>query len=105
MLARSLGGVPAQIPLLQRVRGAAFARTGDRATAQEALEQSLQAARERGAEYEVALSSLVLAEVHLDAEAADRDALRRTAEATLTKLGVVSTPDLLGRVPPVPTTA
>ena len=98
--ARSLGGVPAQIPLLQRIRGVALARTGDRDTAEEALGQSLQAARERGAEYEVALTSLLLAEVQIDASAADRDALRRAAETTLAKLGVVSTPDLLGPWPP-----
>ena len=93
--ARTLGGVPAQIPLLQRVRGAALARTGDRAAAAEALEQSLLAARERGAEYEVALSSLVMAQVRADTNPAESEQLRLAAEATLAKLGVVSTPDLL----------
>ena len=38
-----------------------------RRSAEDALEQSLTAARERGAEYEVALSSLVMAEVRQDA--------------------------------------
>jgi len=90
--ARSLGGVPAQIPLLQRVRGAALARTDDRPGAQEALERSLLAAHERGAEYEVALTSLVMAQVRIDASATE---LRQAAKATLAKLGVVSTPDLL----------
>jgi len=93
--ARSLGGVPAQIPLLQRVRGAALARTGEQTQAQDALEQSLLAARERGAEYEVALTSLVMAEVRQDASVTEREQLRLAAEATLAKLGVVSTPDLL----------
>ena len=93
--ARSLGGVPAQIPLLQRVRGAALARTGEQASAEDALEQSLTAARERGAEYEVALTSLVMAEVRQDATVTEREQLRLAAEATLAKLGVVSTPDLL----------
>ena len=92
--ARNLGGVPAQIPLLQRLRGAALARTCDRAAAQEALDQSLNAARERGAEYEVALTSLVMAEVQTNLSGADE--LRRTAEATLAKRGVVSAPDLCG---------
>ncbi|MGD0944110.1 MAG: adenylate/guanylate cyclase domain-containing protein [Acidimicrobiales bacterium] len=94
--ARSLGGVPAQIPLLQRVRGVALARTGNRDGAQEALDESLSAARGRGAEYEIALSSLVIAEIRLDTNAGDRHELRRRAEATLAKLGVVSPPDLLG---------
>jgi tetratricopeptide (TPR) repeat protein len=94
--ARSLGGVPAQIPLLQRVRGVALGKTGDRQAAQQALDHSLVAARARGAEYEVALSSLVMAEVQIEASAADREELRRGAEATLAKLGVVSPPDLLG---------
>jgi class 3 adenylate cyclase/tetratricopeptide (TPR) repeat protein len=94
--ARSLGGVPAQIPLLQRVRGVALARTDRNDSAREALEESLSAARGRGAEYEVALSSLVMAELGIDADAVDRQELRRRAEATLSKLGVVSPPDLLG---------
>ena len=94
--ARSLGGVPAQLPLLQRVRGVALATKGNRDAAEKALEESLLAARERGAEYEVALTSLVLAEVRINASETDRGELRRAAEAMLVKLGVVSTPDLLG---------
>ena len=43
--ARSLGGVPAQIPLLQRVRGVALARMDRRDGARRALEESLSAAR------------------------------------------------------------
>jgi hypothetical protein len=74
----------------------ALARTGDRDGAREALDQSLVAAHERGAEYEVALTSLVMAGVQVNGGAANRDGLRRAAEATLAKLGVVSTPDLLG---------
>jgi len=97
--ARGLGGVPAQLPLLERLRGAALATNGDRDAAREALEGSLLAARERGAEYEVALTSLVMAGVQLDASAGEREGLRRAAETTLAKLGVVSTPDLLGSQP------
>ena len=61
-LARDLGGVPPQIPLIQRVRGAALARAGEADAAMEALNQSLRAARTRGAEYEVALTERVFAE-------------------------------------------
>jgi class 3 adenylate cyclase/tetratricopeptide (TPR) repeat protein len=99
--ARSLGGVPAQIPLIQRVRGAVLARSGERGAAVDALEQSLHAARIRGAQYEEALTLRVLAEVAPDATEEEREDLRGAAAATLAQLGVVWTPDLLPRdLPP-----
>lgn len=55
-LARNLGGVPPQIALIHRVRGAALANSGDVEAAIEALSQSLNAAKSRGAEYESALT-------------------------------------------------
>ena len=61
-LAQDLGGVPPQIPLIYRVRGAALARAGDPVAGREALELSLLAARSRGAEHEVALTERVIAE-------------------------------------------
>jgi len=61
-LAQDLGGVPPQIPLVYRVRGAALARAGDPVAAREALELSLLAARSRGAEHEVALTERVIDE-------------------------------------------
>jgi len=42
-------------PLLERVRGCALAQTGDAEGARNALEESLSAARARGADYEVAI--------------------------------------------------
>ena len=93
--ARGLGGVPAQIPLIQRVRGAVLARSGATAAAVDALEQSVHAARTRGAQYEEALTLRVLAEVMPDATDEERAELRRAAAATLAHLGVVWTPDLL----------
>ena len=62
VLAQDLGGVPPQIPLICRVRGAALARAGESVAALEALELSLVAARSRGAEHEVALTERVLAD-------------------------------------------
>jgi len=98
--ARGLGGVPAQIPLIQRVRGAVLARAGDTDAAVDALQQSLQAARTRGAQYEEALTLRILAEVTPNATDAERAELRDAAAATLTQLGVVWTPDLLHDEPP-----
>ncbi len=94
--ARGLGGVPAQIPLIQRVRGAVLARSGATEAAVEALEQSMDAARTRGAQYEEALTVRILAEVLPHASEEERAGLRETAAATLARLGVVWTPDLLG---------
>ncbi len=65
-LARDLGGIAPQIPLIQRVRGAALARAGEANAAIEALNQSLRAARSRGAEYEVTLTERVVAEEALE---------------------------------------
>jgi class 3 adenylate cyclase/tetratricopeptide (TPR) repeat protein len=69
-LAQDLGGVPPQIPLIHRVRGAALARLGQQAEARDALEQSLSAARSRGAEYEAAQSERLLAESQPDPQPA-----------------------------------
>ncbi len=98
--ARGLGGVPAQIPLIQRVRGAVLARSGDTAGAVDALQQSLAAARTRGAQYEEALTLRILAEVVPDATDGYRAELRNAAASTLAQLGVVWTPDLLHDAPP-----
>jgi class 3 adenylate cyclase/tetratricopeptide (TPR) repeat protein len=97
--ARGLGGVPAQIPLIQRVRGAVLARSGDTDGAVDALQQSLQAARTRGAQYEEALTLRILAEVTPGATEEHRTELRDAAAATLAQLGVVWTPDLLDAGP------
>jgi hypothetical protein len=48
------GGLGTQTPLLQRVRGRALMQLGDLAGAREALDVSLQVARGRGAQFEVA---------------------------------------------------
>jgi tetratricopeptide (TPR) repeat protein len=99
--ARALGGVPPQIPLVQRVRGAALARLGDTDRAREALEQSLQAARSRSAEYEMALTMRLMATFGFDSGDDSVGRLQQSAADTLAKLGVVWSPDLSGdRRPP-----
>jgi hypothetical protein len=81
--------------VLQRVRGAALWLAGDGTAAGEALDQSLAAARKRRAEYEAALTLRVMAEVAAADDRERRLELLAAASATLTKLGVVTTPDLL----------
>jgi class 3 adenylate cyclase/tetratricopeptide (TPR) repeat protein len=88
-LAHTLGGVPPQIALIHRVRGAAMANAGDVGAAIEALGLSLTAARRRGAEYEAALTLRVIAECDTK--------LRLSSEETMRKLLVLWTPEL---VPP-----
>jgi class 3 adenylate cyclase/tetratricopeptide (TPR) repeat protein len=95
--ARTLGGVPAQIPLLQRVRGISFALTGQPTSAGAALEQSLAAARTRHAEYEVALTLRAMAEFSGDDNDDQREEWRGRAGTTLSMLGVISAPELPAR--------
>ncbi len=95
--AQALGGVAHQTPALQRVRGAALAASGDAVGALAALRQSLRAAQLREAEYEAALTMRVLAA--LEPDPAEQEALARSAAATLTKLRVEWSPDLLSLPP------
>jgi len=94
--ARSLGGISAQLPALHRVRGAALFRTGDPDGARAALDRSLEAARARAAEQEVALTLRVLGDLARRAGDPDADRFTDEADTTLARLGVVWTPDLLG---------
>jgi tetratricopeptide (TPR) repeat protein len=64
-LAQDLGGVAPQIPLLHRIRGGALARLGETEDALNAWQQSLQAARSRGAGYEIALTEQAAADAGL----------------------------------------
>jgi len=63
--AQDLGGVASQIPLIHRGRGTALARLGQSEAAIDAWRLSLQAARSRGAEYEVALTERAAADAAL----------------------------------------
>lgn len=87
--ARSLGGSPPQSVLLLRVRGAALMRLGDVDGARASLEASLDAGRVRHADYEVALTLRVMAELaeQVDGERdIDLDAESRTI---FERLGVI----------------
>ncbi len=87
-LSQSLGGLPPQAPLIYRVRGAALARRGEVAAAISALNDSLDAARRRDAEYEAALTLRVLSQF--------ASALQVASEETLRKLKVTWMPSLIG---------
>jgi tetratricopeptide (TPR) repeat protein len=93
---RSLGGVSSQLPLLLRVRGADLARRGQLGDARDSLEQSLAAARTRGAGHEVALTQTVLARLETEGDPIAAEALRVEAADALAHLGVVRVSDLLG---------
>ncbi len=92
--AQALGGVGAQLPLLQRVRGLALAALGRADEARTALDESLTAGRSRHAGYEIALSMLAIAGVTEDPD--ERRRLRTDAEGILRQLGVRSVPTPYG---------
>jgi len=93
--ARALGGVAPQTPLLHRVCGVAAARDGDQGAARHLLEQSLQAARLRHADYEMALTMRVMAALHFDDNGRAPEQVGQDGNRILDALGVVWVPDLL----------
>ncbi len=95
-VARGLGGVPPQIPLLQRVRGAALARFGRADDARSAFEAGMAAARKRHSACEAALTQLAMADTGILPAGVDADDLRAEAWGTLSAQGMVLTPDLTG---------
>jgi predicted negative regulator of RcsB-dependent stress response len=76
--AQDLGGVASQTPLIHRVRGKALARLGQSDAAIDAWQQGLQAARSRGAEYEVALTERAAADASLSLQPPVADARSRS---------------------------
>ncbi len=82
----SLGTDPCWTPVLEalalRLQGCAEDALGDREAAQASLEASLRVGRSASAEYEVAMTTLALAEIRSD------DTTRAAAEALLKVLGV-----------------
>jgi tetratricopeptide (TPR) repeat protein len=77
------------ISLLRRARGVALVRLGETARAQDELRLALAAARERGEDYEIAVTLAALAAI---AAASDAELLERTA--IFERLGVVAVPGL-----------
>jgi tetratricopeptide (TPR) repeat protein len=92
---RSADGVPPQVPLLERVRSAVHYRRGDPDAARAAVEASLQAARARDANYEVALTLRVLADMDGAAGGGDVGRWRDESEAILAGLGVEWVPGMV----------
>jgi class 3 adenylate cyclase/tetratricopeptide (TPR) repeat protein len=85
---RSADGVPPQKPLLERIRATVLAHRGDAAGARTALEASLSAARARGADYEVALTLRLCADLGTLSGGAEVDEWRRESDTILRTLGV-----------------
>src|SRR5439155_4665141 len=89
ILAREVGGVPPQLPLLNRVKGYALMQELRLGEAREALDESLAAARARQADYEIGLTLRAMVDVsRLAAEPIDTEA-EAESEAILDRLGVV----------------
>jgi class 3 adenylate cyclase/tetratricopeptide (TPR) repeat protein len=86
-LARA-GEQSVHVPMLQRVVGYGLQQTGDRAGARAAFEDSLRIARERQAEYQVALTLDALARLGGDGA----EALAAERDSILTELAVVALP-------------
>jgi tetratricopeptide (TPR) repeat protein len=85
---RTSDGVPPQKPLLERVRGVALFQMGDLDAARSALAASLDAARARDADYEVALTLKALAEIDRSSGPDKADEWSRESDAILASLGV-----------------
>jgi class 3 adenylate cyclase/tetratricopeptide (TPR) repeat protein len=84
-----------RVPALARVRGCALAALGRHDDAQVALDAAIGAAREAGAEYELALALLALGRAIGGQDTAAQAALCGEAEGILARLGVVAPPVLL----------
>lgn len=89
---RSLGDAPPQNALLHRVRGAALMWLGELDAARASLEASLAAGRVRHADYEIALTLQVMADL-AEREHGERDIdLDAESRSILDRLGVVGQP-------------
>jgi predicted ATPase len=89
-IARAEGGISPEAPLLERVRAESLAYLGDLEGAANALTASIDAARSRGAQYELAITADALVRMpalrlHLD----DVDALLAERDAVFDRLHVV----------------
>ena len=86
----ALGGASVVTPLLERVRGYALAQLGRPDEAEAAFSASLKDARERGADFQIALTLLAigrLARLRGETPAADQE---EESAAILTRLGVIA---------------
>ena len=83
-----LGGQGVLLAMVDRLAGCALLQQGDVDAGRQRLRSGLDRARQVGAPFEVALAQRVLARLDSDEAAAAE------ADAILSRLGVVSTPDI-----------
>ncbi len=95
--ASAVGGVAAEVPLLHRIRGAAYLQLDAESSAAQALEQSVAAGRARKADYEIALTLQLQAVLAARTGDPRANQLHESSQVILDQLGVVST--LLERLP------
>ena len=91
--ARAIGGVPLQLPLLNRVKGWSLMQAGRLEDAGRAFEESLEAARSRQADFEIALSLHAKAALARSTGTRDEDA-ERESHSLFERLGVVRVPGI-----------
>jgi len=97
-LARSIGGIAVQTPTLERMRGYASMQLGDLEGARLAFDESLRAARARGAQYEIALTIRGVIELaKVTGEPVDAETTKE-ADSILERANIV-------RFPRIPTSA
>jgi class 3 adenylate cyclase/tetratricopeptide (TPR) repeat protein len=94
LLAREVGGVPPQLPLLNRVKAYALIQEGRLEEARETLQESLAAARARQADYEIGLTLRAMVEFARVAGDPFDDQAEAESKAILDRLGVVTVPDV-----------
>jgi hypothetical protein len=92
--ARSMGGGH-QMALLHRVRAVALTRSGELDAARRALQDSLEAARARHMDFELALTLKIVAELGIDCDGEGPDDAAAESRRILETLGVGSSPDLV----------
>jgi class 3 adenylate cyclase/tetratricopeptide (TPR) repeat protein len=103
-LAEALPGLAPTVPLLHRIRGLALAATGDADAARAALERSLESARARHADHEVAFTLHAMSSLLTATGAVVPEEVRREQADLLAQLGilVVAEPELRGRTVVLP---
>jgi len=102
--AKTLGGVAPQAPLLFRLRGYALMQLGRLEEAEDALWVSLESARSREADYEVAMSLQALMRLDRLRGRAPQAAVETEHRDIVERLGIVAEPLIpLGHSGPTPT--
>lgn len=91
--ARAIGGVPPQLPMLNRVKGWSLMQAGRLEDAGRAFEESLEAARSRQADFEISLSLHAKAALARSTGTRDEDA-ERESRSLFERLGVVRVPGI-----------